>query len=316
MATTLKQNLSYKQQPIELSRKLNMKRRVNIEIVNSGIERQFIMCEECDDLHEVDHKFFNPESERNFLMCDDCATLDTTSKQKLSKDGNKDTDIPNTDSNFQAAPESEGLVSLMQLPEIRETLFQETEESCKERDDNETESSDVLDVTEAVENLLVLGNGSDNDIVVAATPCSKVHATESSKVRRLRFHQVTIREYPRVLGDNVCMMGVPISISWEHQGEKVYDLEEYEEACSHTRRTQTELKIPSSHRNTLLRETGYSAKEIQEAIKRSNITRNQRKRTVEMLKMHTVHEALEKVARFGKKIIPHRKKKKPITRDK
>jgi len=288
-----------------------MKGRVNIEIVEIEIEPDIVMCEDRGDLHEVE-KFFSPETERKFLVyddCNNCATLDTNSKRKLAKDGNMDIDTPVTDSTSQGTPETEGCISLnSEIQEIRETSFQETEESCKESYDNETESSDVLDVSKAIENL-VLDNGNHNAIDEAATSCSKDNATKSSKVRRLRFHQVTIREYPRVLGDNVCMMGVPISIAWEHQDEKVYDLVEYEDACIHTRRTLTELKIPSSHRNTLLRETGYSTKEIQEAIKRSNITRNQRKRTVEMLKMHTVHEAFKKVGRFGKKIIPRRKKK-------
>jgi len=130
--------------------------------------------------------------------------------------------------------------------------------------------------------------------------------TTSDSSKQFGFSTITIREYPRELGDNVCVMGPPIGLSWQHQDEIVYDLVEYDEACQDTRRTQSELKMPSKHRDGILRENGYSRQEIQEAIKRSNITRNQRKRTVETLSLQPLQEALEKVVRAGTK--PLRKK--------
>ncbi|VEU40193.1 unnamed protein product [Pseudo-nitzschia multistriata] len=140
--------------------------------------------------------------------------------------------------------------------------------------------------------------------------CMKNEQTaKSSKGRRLGFATLTVREYPRVLGDNVCMIGAPISLAWEHDPENVqiYDLVEYDEAVKSTRRTQTELKMPSKHREKLLREMGYTGREIQEAVKKSNIARNHRKRTVEMLKMQPLHEAFEKLGRFGKKVSGRKK---------
>merc|ERR1712226_203567 len=107
----------------------------------------------------------------------------------------------------------------------------------------------------------------------------------STSSRRLRWSTITIREYPRVLGDNVTVMGPPISLAWMHQDEIVYELVEYDEAMVDSRRTQSELKMPSSHRDKILKESGYSRRDIQEAIKNANIARNQRKRTVETLKL-------------------------------
>jgi len=121
-----------------------------------------------------------------------------------------------------------------------------------------------------------------------------------------QFSTITVREYPRELGDNVTVMGPPIGLSWEHQEEIVYDLIEYDDACQDTRRTQSELKMPSAHRTNILRENGYSRQDIQSAIKRSNVVRGQRKRTVETLSLQPLQEALERVVRVGSK--PLRKK--------
>lgn len=132
----------------------------------------------------------------------------------------------------------------------------------------------------------------------------------STSGKKFGFSTITIREYGRELGDNVTVMGPPIGLSWEHQDEIVYDLLEYDEAVLGTRRTQSELKMPSKHRDQILRDGGYSRLEIQEAIKRSNIARSQRKRTVETLKLQPLQEAFEKVVRVGKK--PLRKKEKDL----
>merc|ERR1712161_179484 len=90
---------------------------------------------------------------------------------------------------------------------------------------------------------------------------------------RLRFSTLTIREYPRILGDNVTVMGPPISISWEHDVESVYELEDYEDACKYTR------------------------KEIQGACKKSTIARNQRKRTIATIRLQPLEELFEKAVK-------------------
>jgi len=124
---------------------------------------------------------------------------------------------------------------------------------------------------------------------------------QQQQKRRCRFSTLTVREYPRILGDNVTVMGPPISLSWDYDDESVYDLEEYLIAVQDSKRIQAELKIPSMHRDMMLRESGYSRKEIQTACKKSTIARNQRKRTIETLKLQPLEEFFEKVKKNGKK---------------
>ena len=136
---------------------------------------------------------------------------------------------------------------------------------------------------------------------------------QQQQKRRCRFSTLTVREYPRILGDNVTVMGPPISLSWDYDDESVYDLEEYLIAVQDSKRIQAELKIPSMHRDMMLRESGYSRKEIQTACKKSTIARNQRKRTIETLKLQPLEEFFEKVKKNGKKNpIRLLRKKNPI----
>jgi len=158
-----------------------------------------------------------------------------------------------------------------------------------------------------------IADSADSNSNVVSSP-TQLQSTNVDPInsRRIRFSTLTIREYPRVLGDNVTVMGPPISISWIHQDEKVYGIEEYEETIQDSRRTQSELKMPSAHRQKLLKDDGYSRKDIQEATKMSTIARNRRKRTVETLKLQRLHESIEKVVKIAKKPLQLTKKKSSL----
>jgi len=167
---------------------------------------------------------------------------------------------------------------------------------------------DVVDVEEINEND---ENGTTAAVVPEDSSPNQPEENETDASRdskKFRWSTITIREYAYALGDNVTVMGPPICLSWEHQDETVFDLIQYDQACveGETRRTQTELKMPSKHRTQILKESGYSQQRIQKAIKNSNITRNQRKRTNNTLNLQPLQEALEKVKRGATK--PMRRK--------
>ena len=129
---------------------------------------------------------------------------------------------------------------------------------------------------------------------------------EGSSSKSLGFGTIRVREYPRILGDNVTMQGPPISIAWQHETDEEYDLDEYDAAVRETRRNHAELKMPAQMRVDLLRGPNYeyTRKEILEATKTATIARNQRKWTIERLHFQSVHETLETLKRsckLGKK---------------
>jgi hypothetical protein len=124
----------------------------------------------------------------------------------------------------------------------------------------------------------------------------------------LRYDSVTIREYAFIPGDNPSVSkGVPLTIDWDHQWEKTFDLDAYENGRKP--RHQIEMKIPAEIRSELLRKNGHSWKDIQASIKMANIARRQRTKTIERLPSEKIDEKLEKIARGVKNIFKEKKKK-------
>ena len=140
--------------------------------------------------------------------------------------------------------------------------------------------------------------GNNNNNNPATAPANE---TPSANGKSVGFSTLTIREYAMILGDNVTMSGPPISISWEHDKEEMFDVDDYEAVYENTRRSHAELQMPRAHRDEMMRRSGFTRKQIQEASKQATIARNRRKRTAETQQLHKLQEVMENVVRSGKK---------------
>ncbi len=116
--------------------------------------------------------------------------------------------------------------------------------------------------------------------------------SSSSCKPRVRFCTIQIREYPITLGDNPSVSsGVPVTIEWQHEREFVCDLSEYEE--SKQRRSKLELLLPERVRMDLVIGSGVSRSEIKEQRREVQICRSHRSRTIELVNLWKLEEALE-----------------------
>ena len=92
--------------------------------------------------------------------------------------------------------------------------------------------------------------------------------------RSRRSANVKFREYALVLSDNpTTTSGPPIGIGWNYypKDASFVDLDEYESGRGGNRRSERELSLPPDLRDIImLREIGYSRKEILEAIRIAN----------------------------------------------
>lgn len=115
--------------------------------------------------------------------------------------------------------------------------------------------------------------------------------------KKVTFSTLQIREFGIIPGDNPSVTGgCPLSICWEYDNEFTCSVDDYEETRPKAR-SMTELRIPSRLRDERLRRVGFSRKEIQECTKYANITRLQRRRTTETMKLAPVQEFLERAKR-------------------
>lgn len=92
------------------------------------------------------------------------------------------------------------------------------------------------------------------------------------------------------------MQGPPITIDWQSQAKISAPVEEYEERRP-KRRTASEFNMPSEYRHRLLRNSGFSAQEIQKYTRTANIIRkSRRKNAFETSQMSGLSEKTERLS--------------------
>jgi len=95
----------------------------------------------------------------------------------------------------------------------------------------------------------------------------------------VRFGEVEIRDYCRVLGDNPSCSargGPPVSIGWLYNVNAAVPLDEYEEQ-RHNRKNMKELRMKPSLRRHLMETNGFTVSEIEKAAKSAQKSASQRR---------------------------------------
>jgi len=120
-----------------------------------------------------------------------------------------------------------------------------------------------------------------------------IQKKEKTKEKEVRFSTVNVRSYDLCLGDNPSVArGAPISLDWYYGDERSYELDDYEQQQQHhaDKDNEHKLKRPSLERMHLLKQIGYSRREIKEATRRVDKIRKQRFQTRQHLqRMDFIH---------------------------
>ena len=131
-----------------------------------------------------------------------------------------------------------------------------------------------------------------------AAGLSTLRESASEFKPKVHFSQVHIREHPIIVGDNPSVIkGVPLSIAWEHVSAFSMSVDKYESLRGDFRREMQAMKMEPRHRSNLLRQLGFSAREVMEGTKAANIVRGNRRSTRETLSAHRLHETAERFKR-------------------
>ena len=131
---------------------------------------------------------------------------------------------------------------------------------------------------------------------------SSVSSSSRRSNRKVDFSSVTIREYPRILGDNPsCSCGAPVTFDWHYYPQQEYrTLDEYERDFPH-RRHRHQMKLPSCLRHQiLLHECGYTLRALAKVVKETQTVRDQRSATAR--KKRWMCKAEERAEDVGRKI--------------
>lgn len=119
----------------------------------------------------------------------------------------------------------------------------------------------------------------------------------------VRFGEITIREYPSIVGDNPgSNKGPPLAIDWNHVSETTVSVDEYEQHRPQ-RRDKCQMVLSSQRRWVHFKALGYSCREIVQATKQVNIARARRKRTKGLMHLSHIHERQEKIIKKIKNVL-------------
>lgn len=133
------------------------------------------------------------------------------------------------------------------------------------------------------------------------------HDTRSTNTSDLKksvsFHQVEIREYERIPGDNPAVTSGPaVSMAWSHHSNTSLDCIEYEDSRP-PRRIPAEFQMPASVRKTLLEKSGASSTDIQKSQAEIRITKRHRQATAAMQELESAEILFQSIGRKWKRLI-------------
>ena len=138
------------------------------------------------------------------------------------------------------------------------------------------------------------------------------HSDPGTRDMHVKFGIISVRTYERVLGDNPCSNGPPISIGWNYNPKRTVSVDDFEKVRLETRRlSHGELVLNRLKRESILMAVGYSRAELAEAVRRNVKIKNQRRQTVHNLAVSKPEEAVEIVKRKVKNIFVPNWKNKP-----
>lgn len=127
------------------------------------------------------------------------------------------------------------------------------------------------------------------------------------KEQDLRFGTVEFRHYYCILGDSPSTSsGPPIGIGWSYDPKHtiMVNLEEYEKGSIGIRRTKHELKIPSHVRENMLREVGYSRRDLKAAVDINRKVMTRLMTSIQQQKLDHVREGIQTMKHGVRRIIP------------
>jgi hypothetical protein len=98
----------------------------------------------------------------------------------------------------------------------------------------------------------------------------------------VKFHNVIIRQYSIVIGDNPsCSHGPPISLGWCYtDNQEELAVETYEKHRKGKRRSMHEMRISANKRHRTLKEWGFDTPQIKQALQECAIIQEQRYKTM------------------------------------
>jgi hypothetical protein len=130
--------------------------------------------------------------------------------------------------------------------------------------------------------------------------------------RSVDFSTVQVRFYERIMCDNpACTSGPSVGIGWNYENEVSVNIDRYENSRGRPIRSGLELSLSRERREKLLRDWGYTDRDIASGVRELNRLKSGRRQTVNNLGAERLEEALESLtSKVKKALFFHREQQK------
>ena len=154
---------------------------------------------------------------------------------------------------------------------------------------------------------------------IPSSPSQRMRKSVGGTLRRqVHFHQVQIRRYPMIAGDNpACQMGAPVQLDWGFEELPALDLDDFEATrCLTRRRKLHHLILNYFQRNRILKGMGYTDDEIIQTEKDVGRDRFRRGMTQLIVPLWKLEDCIQSLCRKVKRKVDkaERQKKEEVDR--
>ena len=142
--------------------------------------------------------------------------------------------------------------------------------------------------------------------------------TESSAMlsqkKSVRFSDITVREYPMILGDNPAVScGPPVTIDWQYSSEECLSIDEYIETHPLIPRIRLQMIMPEFLRETIVVNSGCQYSSMIEILDEIDVIKAQRVRTIKSLQSILRYEMKQNIIKKMKNTISRSRKKRAFS---
>lgn len=146
-------------------------------------------------------------------------------------------------------------------------------------------------------------------LAASLIPLHDVPKTKKKMTKQVSFHNLQIREYDVVLGDNPsCRYGPPVEIGWDYSEANEIRLDDIITENSNEKKTRKLLD--ANVRYDMVRGAGYTDSDILKSMRDAHIIKKQRHKSINNEKYDKINERIENISRKFKKIGKEKKKDK------
>lgn len=130
----------------------------------------------------------------------------------------------------------------------------------------------------------------------------KDSSCDGSLQQTVSFSSLSIREYPPAISDNPsCSFGPPVQLDWDFEAEETHPIDHYEEYRQPRRASHDLLLSYYDRRFLLIKQAGYSRREVKEAMKEAERVKRERMVTDLFLPAQALDETMENMVNTVKR---------------